>query len=42
MVDGPDTDVTALLRAAQAGDREAAARLLPMVYEELRQLAGRG
>jgi RNA polymerase sigma factor (TIGR02999 family) len=32
-------NVTAILRAAQAGDREAAARLLPLVYDELRKLA---
>jgi RNA polymerase sigma factor (TIGR02999 family) len=31
--------VTAILRAAQEGDREAAARLLPLVYAELRKLA---
>jgi RNA polymerase sigma factor (sigma-70 family) len=31
--------VTVLLEAAGRGDREAAARLLPIVYEELRQLA---
>jgi RNA polymerase sigma factor (TIGR02999 family) len=31
--------VTILLREAQAGDPEAAARLLPLVYDELRQLA---
>jgi len=32
-------DVTAILRAAQAGDEDAAARLLPLVYNELRKLA---
>ena len=32
-------DVTQLLEAAQAGDRRAAADLLPLVYEELRRLA---
>jgi RNA polymerase sigma factor (TIGR02999 family) len=32
-------DVTAILQAAQAGDPDAAARLLPLVYGELRQLA---
>jgi hypothetical protein len=32
-------DVTLLLDAAAAGDREAAADLLPLVYEELRRLA---
>ena len=33
------TDVTQLLEAAAAGDRQAAADLLPAVYEELRKLA---
>jgi RNA polymerase sigma factor (TIGR02999 family) len=33
------TDVTRLLDAAAAGDRQAAADLLPAVYEELRALA---
>ena len=32
-------NTTRLLRAAQAGDADAAARLLPLVYEELRKLA---
>ncbi|QDU21932.1 ECF-type sigma factor [Urbifossiella limnaea] len=32
-------DVTRLLEAAQAGDRQAAAELLPLVYDELRRLA---
>src|SRR3954470_5839804 len=32
-------DVTRLLEAAKAGDRQAAADLLPLVYEELRKLA---
>src|SRR5438874_11121325 len=32
-------DVTVLLDAAAAGDRQAAADLLPLVYDELRQLA---
>ena len=32
-------DVTALLRAAEAGDPHAADRLLPLVYDELRRLA---
>jgi RNA polymerase sigma factor (TIGR02999 family) len=35
----PMTDVTRLLDAAAAGDRRAAADLLPLVYDELRQLA---
>lgn len=33
------TDVTQLLDAAQRGDRQAAAELLPLVYDELRKLA---
>jgi RNA polymerase sigma factor (TIGR02999 family) len=33
------SDVTRLLDAATAGDRRAAAELLPLVYEELRKLA---
>ncbi len=33
------SDVTRLLAAAQAGDRQAAADLLPLVYDELRKLA---
>jgi len=33
------SDVTQLLDAAAAGDRQAAAELLPLVYEQLRQLA---
>src|SRR6516164_11403538 len=33
------SDVTRLLEAAAAGDRQAAADLLPLVYDELRQLA---
>lgn len=33
------SDVTRLLDAAAAGDRRAAADLLPLVYKELRQLA---
>src|SRR5437763_10228241 len=32
-------DVTLLLDAAAAGDRKAAAELLPLVYDELRKLA---
>ena len=34
-------DVTRLLLAARQGDREALDRLLPLVYDELRRLAGR-
>jgi RNA polymerase sigma factor (TIGR02999 family) len=33
------TDLTHLLEAARAGDRQAAADLLPLVYDELRKLA---
>ncbi|QVL33726.1 sigma-70 family RNA polymerase sigma factor [Telmatocola sphagniphila] len=33
------TDVTVLLEAASTGDRQAAAEVLPLVYEELRKLA---
>jgi RNA polymerase sigma factor (TIGR02999 family) len=33
------TEVTKLLNAMDRGDREAAAQLLPVVYDELRQLA---
>jgi RNA polymerase sigma factor (TIGR02999 family) len=33
-------EFTQLLEAAQAGDRQAAAQLLPLVYDELRMLAG--
>jgi RNA polymerase sigma factor (TIGR02999 family) len=39
MTDTPATDVTAILQAAQQGDATAAARLLPLVYGELRKLA---
>jgi RNA polymerase sigma factor (TIGR02999 family) len=39
MVDNTSDDMTAVLRAVQEGDREAAARLLPLVYAELRKLA---
>src|ERR1700693_2073695 len=34
-----ENKTTHLLRAAQSGDATAAARLLPLVYEELRKLA---
>lgn len=33
------SDVTRILEAAQQGDRQAAAKLLPLVYYELRKLA---
>ena len=36
------SEVTRLLEAAQAGDRQAAAELLPLVYDELRKLAAAG
>jgi RNA polymerase sigma factor (TIGR02999 family) len=39
MPDNPDQPVTGLLRAAQAGDTDAAERLLAAVYEQLHQLA---
>src|SRR5262245_42074938 len=38
-MDTPDGNVTDILRAAQEGDPQAAARLLPLVYDELRKLA---
>src|SRR4051794_39890676 len=34
-----DGDVTRILSAAEAGDANAAAQLLPLVYDELRRLA---
>src|ERR1700740_361972 len=34
-----DSRVSVVLRAAQAGDRQAATELLPLVYAELHQLA---
>src|SRR6185295_939908 len=34
-------DVTRLLRSWKAGDRDALDRLIPLVYEELRLIAGR-
>jgi RNA polymerase sigma-70 factor (ECF subfamily) len=34
-------DVTRVLRAIEAGDREAAPRLLALLYDELRAIAGR-
>ena len=33
------SDVTAILAAIEHGDREAAAELLPLIYDELRKLA---
>jgi RNA polymerase sigma factor (TIGR02999 family) len=38
-MDGIDHDVTRILNAASAGDRQAAEELIPLVYEELRRLA---
>ena len=34
-----DSDITQLLNAADQGDSNAAGRLLPLVYDELRRLA---
>ena len=34
-----DTEVTRILNAASAGDRQAAEQLIPLVYTELRTLA---
>jgi RNA polymerase sigma factor (TIGR02999 family) len=39
MMKSAGNKVTAILRAAQEGDPDAAARLLPLVYGELRKLA---
>jgi len=39
--EGPDVSVTVLLRAWRGGDRDALERLTPVVYGELRRLAGR-
>ena len=36
----PERDITALLRDWSGGDREALERLMPVVYAELRRLAG--
>src|SRR5262249_24311516 len=38
-MDTPEGNLTGILRAAQEGDQEAAVRLLPLVYDELRTLA---
>jgi RNA polymerase sigma factor (TIGR02999 family) len=40
-VDEPPQDVTGHLRAWSEGDAEASARLMPLVYDELRRLARR-
>jgi len=37
----PMSDVTRILAEIEQGDTSAADRLLPLVYEELRQLAAR-
>jgi RNA polymerase sigma factor (TIGR02999 family) len=39
MPDPNESEVSAVLQAAQAGERKAAADLLPLVYDELRKLA---
>jgi len=39
MASASDSRASAVLQAAQAGDRQAAADLLPLVYDELRRLA---
>jgi RNA polymerase sigma factor (TIGR02999 family) len=39
--DGPDHRVTAALGQLRSGNRQAAADLLPLVYDELRRLAAR-
>jgi RNA polymerase sigma factor (TIGR02999 family) len=39
MIDSFAGDVTPLLRGAQNGEREAAEKLFPLVYEQLKQLA---
>jgi RNA polymerase sigma-70 factor (ECF subfamily) len=40
-MDSAASGITALLAKVASGDREAEARLFPLVYQELRQLAGR-
>jgi len=40
-VDRPPAEVTSLLNQLAEGDQEAAAKLVPAVYEELRRLATR-
>jgi RNA polymerase sigma factor (TIGR02999 family) len=37
----PQESITALLRAWRGGERDALDRLIPLVYDELRRLAGR-
>jgi RNA polymerase sigma factor (TIGR02999 family) len=41
MSDSVESKASEVLHAAQAGDRQAAAELLPLVYDELRKLAAR-
>ena len=40
MADGPRDELTRILQDARDGNEAAASRLLPLVYDELRQLAG--
>ena len=40
MADGAAQDVTQLLKQWRQGDRDALERLMPLVYEELRRIAG--
>jgi RNA polymerase sigma-70 factor (ECF subfamily) len=39
-MNAPEGEITRLLARIAAGDREAEARLIPLVYDELRRLAG--
>jgi len=39
MAETPNANVTEILKAAQQGDQDAAGRLLPHMYDELRKLA---
>src|SRR5437764_940731 len=41
VTDIPRGEVTRLLRAARSGDRNAIDQIVPLVYEDLRALAGR-
>lgn len=40
MTDQPDAEITRVLQAVGRGDRQAADDLLPLLYDELRRLAG--
>jgi RNA polymerase sigma-70 factor (ECF subfamily) len=40
-LEGLDADITELINGWAAGDREDADRVLPLIYEELRKIAGR-